>query len=69
MAQDVISRKNQRKIDHIRQLRERGMSLTEARNKGLHFMKMRPEHLQIAFDGTLYERTGGTGPRPGAGRR
>lgn len=50
-----ISKSRQRKIDHLREISQKeGWSKSKLRQKALHHMKMRPEDVQVAFDGLIY---------------
>jgi len=50
-TETTISKKRQRKIDHIRELRRKGEKKTRIRNKAIHHMKMSGEDIVAAFDG------------------
>lgn len=48
-----LTDKRQRKIEHLRQYRAQN-GKAKARQKALHFMKMSPEDIQAAFEGSIY---------------
>lgn len=52
---EKISQKRLRKIRHLEDCLNTGMSKAEARKKALHFMKMPSEDVQRAFGGNIYE--------------
>lgn len=51
--QHTLTAKRQRKIEHLREYRAQN-GKAKARDKALHFMKMDPEDIQLAFDGSIY---------------
>lgn len=52
---NFISNKNQRKIDHVKLLLSRGTPRSQVRQTALHHLKMKPEHIQVAFEGNIYD--------------
>lgn len=45
--------KRLRKIEHLREFKAQN-GKSKARDKALHFMKMPPEDIQEAFEGSIY---------------
>jgi hypothetical protein len=49
-----VSKKTQRKIDHLREVLATGEKKYKVAQKGLHHMKMKPEDVQTAIQGNIY---------------
>ncbi len=53
VQQPTLTAKRQRKIEHLREYRAQN-GKAKARDKALHHMKMLPEDIQTAFEGSIY---------------
>lgn len=52
--QQKISKKRQRKIEHLRSCVGQGYSRAQLVNKGLHHMNMSSDDVQVALGGQIY---------------